>query len=53
MRPDRVLNPGPLTLESDVVPTALPGPDYRFCSLKVPISMALLKKHYRRLKTEL
>ena len=50
MWPDRVSNPGPLALETDVLPTGLRSLAYRFCSLKVSLSMALFKKHYKSFK---
>ena len=40
MWPDRVSNPGPLTYESGVLPTALRGPAY--CTLQ-----PVLSKHLR------
>ena len=49
MRPDRVSNPEPLALESDVLPTALRGPaillnDYK-CTFIVKLPYTVDSRH--------
>ena len=53
MWPDRVSNPGPLALESDMLPTALRGPAKLIASKKLITGEMIANYYAEDLNTEL